>query len=55
MARSLNVKHEETVGTSSLLNIVLAVVFGWMVLGAMLASMGEAVAMPQAVVGDTTP
>lgn len=42
MARSLNVKHEEKLGTSPLMNAFLALALGWMVLGAFLANLGEA-------------
>lgn len=42
MARSLTVKHEEKLGTSSLLNAFLFLAFAWMVGGAFLASMNEA-------------
>lgn len=42
MARSLTVKHEEKPGTSSLLNSFLLLALGWMVLGAVLASMANA-------------
>ncbi|HNC95923.1 MAG TPA: hypothetical protein PLA94_05615 [Myxococcota bacterium] len=41
MARSLVVKHEEKVGTSSLLNAFLLIALAWMVGGAVLASTGE--------------
>ncbi len=41
MARSLVVKHEEKLGTSPLLNTFLLLALGWMVAGALLASMGE--------------
>jgi hypothetical protein len=46
MARSLVVKHEEKLGTSSLLNSFLLLALGWMVAGAVLAWMGEASAEP---------
>ena len=42
MARSLVVKHEEKIGTSSLLNSFLVLAFGWMIVGAVLASMANA-------------
>ncbi|MFZ5478219.1 MAG: hypothetical protein ACOZNI_15740 [Myxococcota bacterium] len=42
MARSLVVKHEEKLGTSPLLNTFLFLALGWMVAGAILASMAEA-------------
>ena len=41
MARSLVVKHEEKLGTSPLLNAFLLLALGWMVAGALLASMGD--------------
>jgi hypothetical protein len=41
MARSLVVKHEEKLGTSPLLNTFLVLALGWMVAGAVLASMGD--------------
>lgn len=41
MARSLVVKHEEKVGTSSLLNAFLLIALAWMVGGAVMASTGE--------------
>lgn len=44
MARSLTVKHEEKLGTSSLLNAFLFLAFAWMAGGALLASMNEAAA-----------
>ena len=42
MARSLTVKHEEKLGTSSLLNSFLVVTLAWMVAGAIFASTTEA-------------
>jgi hypothetical protein len=42
MARSLVVKHEEKLGTSPLLNTFLFLALGWMVAGAILASMADA-------------
>ena len=42
MARSLVVKHEENIGTSPLLNAFLVLALGWMIGGAVLASMGDA-------------
>ncbi|MDP2309146.1 MAG: hypothetical protein Q8P18_24195 [Pseudomonadota bacterium] len=42
MARSLVVKHEEKIGTSPLLNAFLVLALGWMIGGAVLASMGDA-------------
>ena len=50
MARSLVVKHEEKLGTSSLLNSFLLLALGWMVVGAVLASMANA-ASPEPVTG----
>lgn len=50
MARSLTVKHEEKPGTSSLLNSFLLLALGWMVVGAVLASMANA-ASPEPVSG----
>lgn len=44
MARSLNVKHEEKPGTSPLMNAFLALAVGWMVIGALVSSIGESVA-----------
>lgn len=44
MARSLTVKHEEKLQTSSLLNAFLFLTFAWMAAGAFFASMGEAAA-----------
>lgn len=44
MARSLVVKHEEKLGTSSLLNSFLLLALGWMAVGAVLASMANAAA-----------
>ena len=44
MARSLVVKHEENLGTSSLLNAFLVLALAWMVGGAVLASMANAAA-----------
>jgi hypothetical protein len=41
MARSLVVKHEEKLGTSPLLNTFLVLALGWMVAGAILASMAD--------------
>lgn len=41
MARSLVVKHEEKLGTSPLLNAFLVLALGWMVGGAILASLGD--------------
>ncbi len=41
MARSLNVKHHETPGTSPLMNAFLALALGWMVLGAFFANLAE--------------
>ncbi len=42
MARSLTVKHEEKLGTSSLLNSFLLVTLAWMIAGAIFASANEA-------------
>ncbi len=50
MARSLVVKHEEKVGTSSLLNAFLLIALAWMVGGAVMASTGEGSA-PAPLVG----
>lgn len=52
MARSLVVKHEEKLGTSSLLNSFLLLALGWMVAGALLAWMGEASAEPTAATAE---
>lgn len=41
MARSLVVKHEEKLGTSSLLNLFLLLIVGWMVGAAAFAAMAE--------------
>lgn len=41
MARSLNVKHEEKLGTSSLMNAFLVLALGWMVAGAFLANLAD--------------
>jgi hypothetical protein len=41
MARSLNVKHEEKLGTSSLMNTFLALAAGWMIMGAFVANLAE--------------
>lgn len=38
MARSLQVKHEEKLGSSPLLNTFLVLAVGWMVLGVVLSS-----------------
>ena len=46
MARSLTVKHEEKLGTSSLLNAFLFLTFAWMAAGAFFASMSDAAAAP---------
>ncbi|MCB9762156.1 MAG: hypothetical protein H6739_20320 [Alphaproteobacteria bacterium] len=37
MARSLTVKHTEAPGTSSLLNVFLALAFGWLVVSMLVA------------------
>lgn len=50
MARSLVVKHEEKLGTSPLLNAFIVVALGWMIGGALLAS----VAAPADVQADST-
>jgi hypothetical protein len=42
MARSLVVKHEEKLGTSALFNTFLVLALGWMIGGAVLASLGDA-------------
>ncbi len=42
MARSLTVKHEEKLQTSSLLNAFLFLTLAWMAAGAFFASMAEA-------------
>ncbi|MBM4367675.1 MAG: hypothetical protein FJ102_15795 [Deltaproteobacteria bacterium] len=42
MARSLNVKHEEKLGTSPLLNFFLLLAVGWMAVGALVSSMADA-------------
>lgn len=42
MARSLNVKHEEKLGTSPLLNTFLALAVAWMAVGAFLSNLAEA-------------
>ncbi len=42
MARSLNVKHEEKLGTSPLLNLFLLVAIGWMGIGAFLSNAADA-------------
>jgi hypothetical protein len=41
MARSLNVKHEEKLGTSPLMNTFLALAAGWMLVGAFVANLAE--------------
>ena len=46
MARSLVVKHEEKLATSPLLNAFLLLAFGWMVVGALIASSAEAATGP---------
>ncbi|MFM2248892.1 MAG: hypothetical protein RL071_4967 [Pseudomonadota bacterium] len=38
MARSLHVKHDEQPATSSLLNVFLAIAFGWLTLTALAAA-----------------
>jgi hypothetical protein len=45
MARSLTVKHEEKLQTSSLLNAFLFLAFAWMIAGAFFASTAEASAV----------
>lgn len=47
MARSLTVKHEEKLGTSSLLNAFLLLTLAWMAAGAVFAGMNDAVAAPE--------
>ncbi len=42
MARSLNVKHEEKLGTSPLLNTFLVLAFAWMAVGAFISNLAEA-------------
>lgn len=42
MARSLTVKHEENIGTSSLLNSFLVVTLAWMIAGAVFAGTADA-------------
>jgi hypothetical protein len=42
MARSLNVKHEEKLGTSPLLNMFLLLAVGWMAAGAFIANLADA-------------
>ncbi len=49
MARSLVVKHEETAGTSALLNTFLVLALLWMVGGAVIAN-----AAPMDTAGTTT-
>lgn len=48
MARSLTVKHEEKLGTSSLLNSFLLVTFAWMIAGAVFAGSADASAAADA-------
>jgi hypothetical protein len=52
MARSLTVKHEEKLGTSSLLNAFLLLTLAWMAAGAFFASMSDAAAAPADVAAD---
>lgn len=51
MARSLVVKHEEKLGTSPLLNTFLVLALGWMIGGAILASMGDSTSATAPLVG----
>ncbi len=53
MARSLTVKHEEKLGTSSLLNAFLFLTFAWMAAGAFFASMSDAEAAPSDSAADS--
>ena len=55
MARSLTVKHEEKLQTSSLLNAFLFLTFAWMAAGAFFASMAEASAADAAVTSPASP
>lgn len=55
MARSLVVKHEEKIGTSSLLNSFLVLALGWMIVGAVLASMANAAPSADASLPSTAP
>lgn len=52
MARSLVVKHEETAGTSSLLNAFLLVAVAWMVGGVLLTWDADAAVTPTVTVGE---
>ncbi len=52
MARSLVVKHEETTGTSSLLNSFLLVAVLWMVGGMLLSWGADAAVAPADVVSE---